>query len=112
MTRLEGEQRELFFTGVAGLVGVGPGLYGLVFPAYALSVLLESPPTDLVWTLIGAAVILFATAAIAAELIVSVAAIRAVFAGRWPGQRFILGLPAAAIAAATYGLAGLMAVFL
>jgi hypothetical protein len=112
LTRLEGKQRELFSIGVAGVIGVGFGLYALVFPAIGLLELLDSQPSDLVSTAIGAVVVFVATAVIAAELVLSAAAIRMTFVGYWPGRRFVLGPPAAAIGSVAYALAAMLAVLL
>jgi hypothetical protein len=111
LTRLEGKQRELFLIGVTGVIGVGVGLYALVFPALGLMEFLDSRP-DPVSTAIGGLMIFFATAAIAAELVLSAAAIRMTFTGSWPGRRFLLGPPAAAIGVVAYALAAMLAVVL
>ena len=49
---------------------------------------------------------------IAAELVLSAAAIRMTFVGYWPGRRFVLGPPAAAISVTAYLLATTLAVLL
>jgi hypothetical protein len=112
LTRLEGEQRELFSIGLAGVIGICLGLYALVFPAFAVIELLDGQSADLASTAISVVIILLATAAIVAELVVSAAAIRMVFAGRWPGRRFVLGPPAALIGAAACGVTAVLAALL
>jgi hypothetical protein len=112
LARLDARQRELPSIGIAGVVGVAFGLYALVLPAFGLLELVDSQPADFVSTAIGAAVVFAVTAVIASELVLSAAAIRMTFVGRWPGRPFVLGPPAVAIGFAAYVLAALLAALL
>ena len=113
LARLDAKQRELLWIGITGVIGVGVGLYALVFPAFGVLVLTDRDHLpDPVSTAIGGTVIVIVTAVIAAELVVSAAAIRMTFTGRWPGRPFLLGRPAAAIGVAAFALAAVLAVLL
>lgn len=108
VTRLDPDQRGLLSVGIAGVFGVGFGMYALVAPAFGLR-LLTDEHSDLASTAIIGTGVVAVIAAIAAELIVSAAAIRMTFTGTWPGRPFLLGRPAAAIGVTTFVLAGALA---
>ena len=113
LTRLDAQGRELLSVGILGVIGVGAGLYALVFPAIGLLYLTDgyhfADPLSLA---IGGTFLIAVTAVIAAELVVSAAAIRMTFIGRWPGRPFLLGPPAVAIGVATFALAAVLALLL
>jgi hypothetical protein len=108
VTRLDPDQRGLLSVGIAGVFGVGFGLYALVAPAFGLRFLTDEH-SDLATSLITGTGLVAVTAMIAAELVVSAAAIRMTFTGTWPGRPFLLGRPAAATGVATFVLAGVLA---
>jgi hypothetical protein len=113
ITRLDAKQRELLSIGITGVIGVGLGLWALVFPAFGVLFLTEGgrsmAPDSRV---INWAVIVTVTALIAVELVLASAAIRMTFTGRWPGRSFLLGRPAAAISLAAFAFAAVLAVLL
>jgi hypothetical protein len=113
LSRLDRKQHDLLLVGIAGVVGVGFGLYALLFPALGALYLTDgyhfSDPES---KAIGGTLLVAVTAVIAAELVVSAAAIRMCVVGAWPGRRFFLGRPAAAIGVAAFALAAVIALLL
>jgi hypothetical protein len=98
LRNMDGEGFERFSIGVGGLIAAGFGLYALVFPSIGWLYLTDGyhfpgPESKA----LGGAFILAVIALIAAELVVAAAIIRLSVAGAWPGRRFFLGRPAAAI---------------
>ena len=102
----------MFSIGITGVVGVGLGLYALVFPAFGLLELLDSQPADLISTAIGSVIVFFATAVIAAELVL----VRGGHSDdlRWELARTAIcsRSPAAAIGITVYALAAMLAALL
>ena len=112
VTKLDAEQRRLLSVGITGVVGVGFGLYALAFAAFGVSYLTDGTFSDLTSKAIAGTFLVAATAGIAAELVISAAAIRMTFTGMWPGRAFLLGRPAAAIGVATFAFTAVLAALL
>jgi hypothetical protein len=110
---LDARGREHLSIGVAGVIGLGFGLYALLFPALGLLYLTDGYHSGgLLWDAMTGTFLVGVTVAIAGELVVSAAAVRMCLGGAWPGRTFLLGRPAAAITVAAFTLAGLIALVL
>ena len=112
VTKLDADGRRLLSVGITGVIGVGFGVYALVVAAFGVSYLTDGTFADLPSKAVAGTLLVAGTAAIAAELVVSAAAIRMTFTGVWPGRSFFFGRLAATVVVAAFAFAAVVAALL